>query len=116
VLLGTPEDRVYIDAMLLDVESATLDLCGELDGLAEVAAVLERCDLLVCGDSALLHLAAAVGTPSVGLFGPTSGSVRAPYGPEHRVVQALDGVAPSLRQIRVDDVLAGIEAPSLSRG
>jgi ADP-heptose:LPS heptosyltransferase len=116
VLLGTLEDRVYVDAMLMDVESASLDLCGELDGLAEVAAVLERCDLLVCGDSPLLHLAAAVGTPSVGLFGPTSGSVRAPYGPEHRVVQALDGVAPSLRQIRVDDVLAGIEAPILSRG
>jgi ADP-heptose:LPS heptosyltransferase len=111
VVLGAPEDRIYVDAMLLDVESPALDLSGELDGLAEVAAVLERCDLIICGDSPLLHLAAAVGTPSVGLFGPTSGAVRAPFGPEHRVVQALDGGAPSLRQIRVDDVLAGIESP-----
>lgn len=110
VVLGSPEDRIYADTMLLDVESTALDLCGELASLAEVAAVLERCDLLVCGDSPLLHLAAAVGTPSVGLFGPTSGALRAPFGPEHRVVQALDGAAPSLRQIRVDDVLAGIEA------
>jgi ADP-heptose:LPS heptosyltransferase len=111
VVLGTPEDRVYVEAMLMDVESPALDLCGEPANLAEVAAVLERCDLLICGDSPLLHLAAAVGTPSVGLFGPTSGAVRAPYGPEHRVVQALDGASPSLRQIRVDDVLAGIESP-----
>jgi ADP-heptose:LPS heptosyltransferase len=111
VLLGTIDDRPQVDAMLLDVEGSVLDLCAELSRLDEVAAVLERCDLLVCGDSPLLHLAAAVGTPSVGLFGPTQGRLRAPYGEEHRVVQALQGTATSLRQIRVDDVLAGIEAP-----
>jgi len=111
VVLGTPQDRIYADTMLLDVESPVLDLCGEMEDLDAVAAVLERCDLLVSGDSPLLHLAAAVGTPSVGLFGPTEGSLRAPCGPQHRVVQALDGASPSLRQIRVDDVLAGIESP-----
>jgi ADP-heptose:LPS heptosyltransferase len=123
IVLGSGEDRPHVDAMLMDVESPPLDLCGELGGLAEVAAVLERCDLLVCGDSPLLHLAAAVGTQSVGLFGPTEGALRAPYGPEHRVVQALgEAVAgrvrdsalrprPSVAQIRVDDVLAGIESP-----
>jgi heptosyltransferase II len=114
VLLGSAEDRIYADTMLLDVESTTLDLCGELGSLGEAAAVLERCDLLVCGDSPLLHLAAAVGTPSVGLFGPTSGVRRAPFGDEHRVVQAVDGTSPSLRQIRVDDVLAGIEAAGIA--
>jgi len=127
LVLGTESDRPVVDAMLLDVESPVLDLCGELGGLEEVAAVLERCDLLICGDSPLLHLAAAVGTPSVGLFGPTDGRVRAPYGPDHRVVQAvpeaggaarrtLPGRAepPSLRHIRVDDVLAGIESPPRS--
>jgi ADP-heptose:LPS heptosyltransferase len=125
VVLGTESDRAMVDATLLDAVSPALDLCGELGTLEEVAAVLERCDLLICGDSPLLHLAAAVGTPSVGLFGPTDGRQRAPYGPEHRVVQAVPepprpgarrgppGVVeePSLRQIRVDDVLAGIESP-----
>ncbi len=126
VVLGTVEDRPLVDAMLLDVESEVLDLCGELGGLEEVAAVLERCDLFISGDSPLLHLAAAVGTPSVGLFGPTEGRLRAPYGAEHRVIQAVpeqNGARhhhapglidqPSLRQIRVDDVLAGIEAATL---
>jgi ADP-heptose:LPS heptosyltransferase len=125
VVLGTAEDRPVVDAMLLDVASEVLDLCGELDGLDEIAAVLERCDLFISGDSPLLHLAAAVGTPSVGLFGPTDGRLRAPCGPEHRVIQAMpesNGARhqapglidqPSLRQIRVDDVLAGIEVSAL---
>jgi heptosyltransferase II len=122
VVLGTDSDRAIVEATLLDVESPVLDLCGELARLEDVAAVLERCDLLICGDSPLLHLAAAVGTPSVGLFGPTEGRRRAPLGAEHRVVQAVDALPPGrrhlpgtidhpeVRQIRVDDVLAGIEA------
>jgi len=122
VMLGTEADRTVVEATLLDVESPVLELCGELAALEEVAAVLQRCDLLICGDSPLLHLAAAVGTPSVGLFGPTDGRRRAPLGPDHRVVQAVDDPAarrrhlpgtidhPEVRQIRVDDVLAGIEA------
>ena len=113
VVLGTEVDRGFVDAVLLDVGSPVLDLCGEMVGLEEVAAVLERCDLLICGDSPLLHLAAAVGTPSVGLFGPTDGRLRGPYGPEHRVVQAVGAKEPGLRQIRVDDVLAGVEASSI---
>ncbi len=74
--------------------------------------MIARCDLLIAADTPLLHLAAAVGTASVGLFGPTNGQVRAPAGGQHRVVQALpNGRGPaSLDRIRVDDVLAGIES------
>ena len=110
VLVGDDRDREVADAMRIDLAADTLDLCGEAD-LATTAAVLKRCDLLVGADTPLLHLAAAVGTSSVGLFGPTDGRVRAPAGGEHRVVQALpNGRAASLDHIRVDDVLAGIES------
>jgi lipopolysaccharide heptosyltransferase II len=111
VLIGSPQDREMVEAVLLDLEASALNLCGEL-GVDETAAVLSHCDLLIAGDSPLLHLAAAMGTPTVGLFGPTDGRQRGPYGSEHRVIQALgNGVMPiSLEQIRVDDVLAGIEA------
>jgi ADP-heptose:LPS heptosyltransferase len=119
VLVGAGEDRPVLDRMLLDLAAPALDLGGELD-LLGVAAVVERCDLLVAGDSPLLHLAAAVGTPAVGLFGPTSGHRRGPLGPDHRVVQAVadsgedlpgrPAALQSMRQIRVDDVLASIEA------
>ncbi len=59
------------DARAFDTpEAPHVDLAGALD-LIETAAVLEACDLLVCNDSGLLHLAEAVGTPVVALFGPT---------------------------------------------
>jgi ADP-heptose:LPS heptosyltransferase len=110
VLVGDSRDRDTAEAMRLDLAADTVDLCGEID-LATTGAVIARCDLLIAADTPLLHLAAAVGTPSVGLFGQTSGQVRAPAGGQHRVVQALpNGRGPaSLDRIRVDDVLAGIE-------
>ena len=85
---------------------------------SSLAGVIARCDLLVGSDTPLLQLAAAMGTPTVGLFGPTDGARGGAYGPAHRVVQALapprydDGVVnqASMDQIRVEDVLAGIEA------
>jgi ADP-heptose:LPS heptosyltransferase len=111
ILVGDQRDRDTAEAMRLDLDADTVDLCGEVD-LATTAAVIARCDLLIATDTPLLHLAAAVGTASVGLFGPSSGRVRAPAGGQHRVVQALaNGHAPAtLDRIRVDDVLAGIES------
>lgn len=111
ILLGDAGDRAAVDAMCLDLAAETVDLCGELN-LATTAAVLARCDLLIAADTPLLHLSAAVDTPSVGLFGPTDGRRRAPAGREHRVVQALpdEHGAATLARIRVDDVLAGIES------
>ena len=111
VLVGDERDRRVADAMLLDLAADSVDLCGEID-VVTTAAVLARCDLLVATDTPALHLAAAVGTTSVGIFGSTDGRVGAPSGGEHRVVQALAGdrTEPSLDRVRVDDVLAGIES------
>ena len=38
----------------------------------QAAALIEQCDLLVCNDSGLMHVAAAVGTPIVAVYGSTS--------------------------------------------
>ncbi len=56
-----------------------IDLVGGLT-LAEAAACLARCRLFVGNDSGLMHLAAAAGTPTMGLFGPTPASEYAPAG------------------------------------
>jgi heptosyltransferase-2 len=111
VLLGEEDERPLVEALLVDCSASVLDLCGRLT-LVEMAAVAERCDLLVACDSPLLHLAAAVGTPTVGLFGVTDGRRRGPHGIEHRILQALPaGPAPAPAQrIRVDDALAAIES------
>ncbi len=59
--------------------------------LLELAALLKRLHLLVSNDSGPMHLAAAVGTPVVGLFGPTRPELQGPWGEGHHVVQ-LEGL------------------------
>jgi heptosyltransferase-3 len=66
------------------------DGCHNLAGktsLALYAALLSRCRLFIGVDSAGLHIAAAVGTPTVSLFGPSSPISWAPLGHGHMVVQ-----------------------------
>lgn len=57
-----------------------IDLAGQLS-LTEAAACLARCDLYVGNDSGLMHLAAASGAPTLGLFGPSPPEEYAPSGP-----------------------------------
>lgn len=120
LLVGSPQDRSAVERTKMDMRADTTDLVGEVD-LSTLAGVIARCDLLVGTDTPLLQLAAAMGTPTVGLFGPTDGARGGAYGRAHRVVQALappiyenslddDEGEASMDQIRVEDVLAGIEA------
>ncbi len=57
--------------------------------LRELAAVTRMATLFVGSDTGPLHLAVAVGTPSVGLFGPMPAERNGPYGPEHVAVQQV---------------------------
>jgi ADP-heptose:LPS heptosyltransferase len=63
-----------------------IDLVGRI-GLATVAACLARLAMYIGNDSGLMHMAAAVGTPTLGLFGPSPPDVYAPWGP-HTAVAA----------------------------
>jgi heptosyltransferase II len=120
LLVGSPQDRYAAERTKMDLRADATDLVGEVD-LSTLAGVIARCDLLVGTDTPLLQIAAAMGTPTVGLFGPTDGARGGAYGRAHRVVQALappiyenspedEEGEPSMDQIRVEDVLAGIEA------
>jgi heptosyltransferase I len=59
--------------------------------LPEMTALARRARLTIAGDTGPLHIAAAVGCPCLGLFGPTSGVRNGPYGPAHRVLESTDG-------------------------
>ena len=50
------------------------------------SAVLKSCKLFIGGDSAGIHIAAAVGTPTVSIFGPASPFAWAPRGKKHAIV------------------------------
>jgi ADP-heptose:LPS heptosyltransferase len=84
----------------------TIDLTGRLS-LPEASACLSRCALFVGNDSGLMHLAAAAGTPTLGLFGPTSAAEYAPAGRRSAVVLAPGpaGAAP-MQGLAVPDAVA----------
>ncbi len=64
---------------LVDRLPGAVDLRGQLS-LPEVSACLRRCALYVGNDSGLMHLSAATGTATLGLFGPSRASEYAPVG------------------------------------
>lgn len=74
-----------------------IDLVGRLD-LADASACLERCAFYVGNDSGLMHLTAATGIPTLGLFGPSPDSRYAPWGQLAAVVrtpQSFSEIFPS---------------------
>ncbi|MBI1206995.1 MAG: glycosyltransferase family 9 protein [Azospirillum sp.] len=77
-----PQAQPVLDA--LD-PARRIDLIGRADPL-QVAACLARCDLFIGNDSGLMHLAAAAGIPTLGLFGPGLPEFYAPWGPRSAVV------------------------------
>jgi heptosyltransferase-3 len=80
-----------------------IDLVGLLE-LPEIAAVLAKASFFVGNDSGLMHLAAAAGAPTLGLFGPTNA---AEYAPSGRCAAALAGPDAVMEHISVD---AAVEA------
>jgi lipopolysaccharide heptosyltransferase I len=56
--------------------------------LKELAAILSRVDLMITTDSGPMHIAAAMHTPCVALFGPTNPDLQGPYGKNHKIVVA----------------------------
>lgn len=63
-----------------------IDLTGKVD-LLTAYACLKRADLFIGNDSGLMHIAAAAGTPTIGLFGPSDERRYAPWGQHARAVR-----------------------------
>ena len=66
--------------------------CAQLapaTSLRELAALARRARVFIGSDTGPLHLAAAVGTPCVGLYGPMPASRNGPYGPQHVALQGM---------------------------
>jgi heptosyltransferase-1 len=70
----------------------------------ELAFVLKRARLVIGADTGPLHLAAALGTPLIGLYGPTDPARNGPYGQLDRVVSSYSSTK-SMDDISIDDVL-----------
>ena len=67
--------------------------------LKELAAIVRRCGYLIAPDTGPLHIAAAVGAKTVSVFRVTDGSRNAPYGPNHRFLQARYRMPPEFADL-----------------
>lgn len=106
VLAGPGPTERQLAAPVLAALPGAIDLCGRLS-LPEAAACLARAALFVGNDSGLMHLAAAAGAPTLGLFGPTPAQEYAPAG--RRTAVAL-ATGPRMEDLSVASALAAATA------
>ena len=86
VVIADIHDRDQIRPLLQSIPSGKLvEIIGR--DLLTVAACLKQCQLFVGNDSGLMHVAAAMGTPTLGLFGPGFENIYGPWGPHCAVVR-----------------------------
>jgi ADP-heptose:LPS heptosyltransferase len=80
MLTGAKSEEPLIDTFRENYPGRSIN-ASDLGGLERTAVLLRRCDLLISGDTGIMHLGAAMGTPTVGLFGPNTPVCWAPVGP-----------------------------------
>ncbi len=120
IITGSPEERVRADRITESCENHVYNLAGKTP-LGLLPAVLKACRLFVGSDSAGMHIAAGVGTPTVTIYGPSSVSDWAPRGSKHSIVhteipclpchqKGCDGSGTSrcLEELTVGDVFAAV--------
>ena len=86
VALGSEDEREMIVDAFSGASSKPIFAVGELT-LKQAGAVIRKSRLLVCNDSSLMHIAVAVGTPVVAVYGPNDHKRSAPLGAQHTIIR-----------------------------
>lgn len=89
VFIGASDDVSVVAEIQKRMQTRSISLAGRTS-LKELAALLKMPRLLITNDSGPMHLAAALGTPVVALFGPTDPRKIGPYGKGHVVLQHIE--------------------------
>jgi len=87
IVFGAPSDRERVSKLINLMQHKPINACGETN-FKQFAALIQRCSILITNDSAPLHVAVAVGTHSVCMFGPTNGTSRLPHNEKHVAIQS----------------------------
>jgi lipopolysaccharide heptosyltransferase II len=121
VVVGGKDDKSEGAKIVDGVDG--INLSGKCS-LAETAAVIDKSELLVTGDSGILHIGVGLGKPTVSLFGPGIARKWAPRGDKHIVINKNLSCSPCtkfgytpkcpigaqcLAEITVDEVFAAVE-------
>jgi heptosyltransferase-2 len=102
VIMGGTAERPVAESLAAAMEAPALNLCGKTS-LGELMGLLSHLRLLLTNDSGPMHLAAAVGTPLVAVFGSTDWRETAPFTARAIVVREDVPCAPcKLRECPID--------------
>ncbi len=124
-LTAGPGEQPLVEQIRAHAKSHLVALEAPLH-VGRLAALLAQFDAFLCHDSGPMHIAAAVGTPVVALFGSQNATIWRPLGPRHTVMQTalpctcIGAAAPTpcvkddsyrnycVRQLAADDVFAAV--------
>jgi len=80
VVTGTEQDIVYANMLVSTLKNTKIiNACGKTS-VNELAVLIKKCQVFISGDSSPIHIASAVGTPFIALFGPTDQRRHLPRG------------------------------------
>ncbi len=86
-LVGESSNQSQCKAITAAIGTNAINHAGKTT-LIELGSLLQKMDLLIAVDSGPMHMAAAIGTPVLALFGPTSPLRTGPYGQCHHVIES----------------------------
>lgn len=109
MILGGPKDLDKADAIQSAMRSHQPFVAAGKASLGDTAALLERCRLLVTGDTGPMHMAVALAVPVVSLFGPTNPVKFGPFTSLATVLRHPEGcpdcLTPCIHTISVDETV-----------
>jgi 3-deoxy-D-manno-octulosonic-acid transferase/heptosyltransferase-1 len=125
VFTGSREDQKAVQAIISRMQEKGIDLTGKTD-LLTLAALYEKAVGLISTDTGPMHVAAAMGTPVIALFGPTAPWRTGPFGSGHTIIRKGISCSPCfkkqcahvdcMKKIEVAEVLRAASKVLSSRG
>jgi lipopolysaccharide heptosyltransferase I len=116
-ITGVHEDAPTVEEIMKRMRRQAVNLAGKTD-LHTLMALMEGARVVISTDSGPMHLAAAIGTPVVGVFGPTAPWRTGPYGKGHRAIRSSITCSPCFQRqcshktcmarVRHQEVLAAV--------
>jgi len=119
VITGTADDLVYANMLISSLKNTKIiNACGKTT-VNELAVLIKKCNVFISTDSSPLHIASAVGTPFIALFGPTDARRHLPPSKNYIVINKNLECSPCYKtkcrskrcmtEITPNEVLAALE-------
>jgi len=102
ILFGSDGDRDSTSEVLRSARHPLIDIAGRTT-LAEAIALISRCNLFISNDTGLMHIAGALGIPTVAIFGSTNPKTTSPMGESSIVIHKDVSCSPCLKPVCATD-------------